>query len=583
MPTLAFELLTLAGVARLGRGQLVGPPRSIRLGARRMLWAGVPEVAHDEDGEPCAREDEVRPRADDPLVHPEPQAARMECAAQRQFRAGVARPLPDHLASYDLAAGNRRLPHMHSVADVADGGTAVKRGRREEVIPSAARLLGSLRDLGYEFTNAVADLVDNSVSAGASQVDITVHFDGPDSWVRVADDGRGMSATAISEAMRLGSGGKDYLPDDLGKFGLGLKTASLSQARSVTVASRSNAGRRVIDCRQLDLDEVLDTDRWEIVHPAAGDRPSEVVEPLRDGTGTVVLWHKLDRVLSRRDPFGGWAERHLLLLADRLDLHLGMVFGRFLAGQTRARRKRLVITINGSKVEPWDPFCRDERTDVLPELQIPVAGSMVLYRPYVLPPQRDFSDDDAWRRASGPNQWNRQQGLYIYRADRLIQSGGWSWLRGQDEHTKLARASLDFMPDLDEAFEINISKMRVKLPEDLRDQLRPLVTFLTRYAEDRYRKSSRFTSPPRPPTSAGSSGRGMTVSAGGVSGAGGTAVVHSADSGTDATGGAGGGAAAANAHIGHALEAAAERAGVQKPLIRLRRELDPEVARDLGW
>jgi hypothetical protein len=446
----------------------------------------------------------------------------------------------------------------------------------------------------------VADLIDNSVSHGASRVDVTIRFDGPDSWVRIADDGTGMSASTISEAMRLGSGGRDYGADDLGKFGLGLKTASLSQARSIIVASRTNPARRIIDCRQLDLDEVLETDRWEIVHPTAADRPAEVVEPLGNGTGTVVLWTKLDRVLNRRDPFGGWAQRHLLGLAERLDLHLGMVFGRFLTGQTRVKRKKLVITVNGTRVEPWDPFCLAEKTEVLPQHQLPTAGSMVLFRPYVLPPQRDFSDDEAWRRASGPNQWNRQQGLYIYRADRMIQSGGWSRLRSQDEHTKLARAALDFFPDLDEAFEINISKMRVRLPEDLREQMRPLVASLTRHADDRYRRSSRAgrlraSSPAGRTASSGTSGDD-TAGTGGAAGA-----RHTAARTADEAGSTGpsseqrSSSGASHPPVGDgcryrdvadALEAAAERAGVRDALERLRRTLardNPEVAHELGW
>jgi Histidine kinase-, DNA gyrase B-, and HSP90-like ATPase len=381
----------------------------------------------------------------------------------------------------------------------------VTRGRREEVIPSAARLLVSLRDLGYDFVNAVADLIDNSISAGSTRVDVTIASEGPDSWVRIADNGSGMDATAISEAMRLGSGRELYVKDDLGKFGLGLKTASLSQARSITVASRSHPTRRQIECRQLDLDEVITSDLWEIVHPAAEERPPQVSGPLQEGTGTVVLWTKLDRVLSLNDPFGGWADRHLLKLAERLDLHLGMVFGRFLSGQALGS-EALTITVNGNKVDVWDPFCLDESTLYLPEKELQVGNSLVRYRPYVLPPQRDFSDDDAWRRASGPNQWNRQQGLYIYRGDRMIQSGGWSWLRGPDEHVKLARAALEFWPDLDEAFEINISKMRVRLPEGLRTQLKPLVAFLSKCADERYRKIPRkiVESPPaaRPPSRA---------------------------------------------------------------------------------
>ena len=455
------------------------------------------------------------------------------------------------------------------------------RGRREEVIPSAARLLTSLRDLGYEFTNAVADLIDNSVSKGAGHVDITLQPDGAKSWVRIADDGVGMSGATISEAMRLGSSVGDYGEGDLGKFGLGLKTASLSQARSITVASRISPERRHIECRQLDLDDVIASDKWQIIHPHASERPREVTDPLQNGPGTVVLWTKLDRILNLKDPFGGWAERHMQRLAERLDIHLGMVFGRFITGQAK-RKKRLTITINGSKVEAWDPFCLNEDTHRLPEAQLEVAGGIVRYRPYVLPPQKEFSDDEAWRRASGPNQWNRQQGLYIYRGDRLIQSGGWSWLRSADEHTKLARAALEFWPDLDEAFEINISKMRVRLPEELRDQLKPMIAFLTRHADDRYRKSSRGKRPPKPPpkpsTSAGSGGQSPQGGGSGTSSTGGL------DGPLGPAGGSGNDSG--RARVGEAITKAAARVHAADALERIRKELkrsEPEVAHDLGW
>jgi hypothetical protein len=495
----------------------------------------------------------------------------------------------------------------------------VTRGRREEVIPSAARLLGSLRDLGYDFVNAVADLIDNSITAGATRVDITIGSDGPDSWVMIVDNGQGMSAAQISEAMRLGSASRTYAGDDLGKFGLGLKTASLSQARAVTVASRSHPTRRQIDLRELDLDEIAATDRWEIVHPAAVDRPSQLAGTLQDGPGTVVLWTKLDRILNLHDPFGGWADRHLSNLAERLDLHLGMVFGRFLSGQAR-RHLPLSITINGSTIDPWDPFCLTESVEHLPEKSLQVGNSLVRYRPYVLPPQREFSDDDAWRHASGPNQWNRQQGLYIYRADRMIQSGGWSRLRAADEHVKLARAALEFWPELDDAFEINISKMRVKLPEELRELLKPLVSFLSGRADTRYRKSSRNNTPAppvpaRPPRKSSSpafpadTGPGPTpgdVSGGGdpsddlpvegptTDGAPAPAWGSLTDEpvpdrapqnpplplGTATTG------PLVPSGRRAALERAATRAGVLDALQQIGAELDrsdPEVARDLGW
>jgi hypothetical protein len=463
---------------------------------------------------------------------------------------------------------------------------------REEVIPSAARLLGSLRGLGYNFSNAVADIVDNSVVAGASRVDITVEFAGAASWVRIADDGEGMNGSQISEAMRLGSSSRDYRSDDLGKFGLGLKTASLSQARSITVASRTSQTRRQIECRILDLDDVVERDQWEIIHPAAAERSAEIVEPLADGPGTVVLWSKLDRVLERNDPFGGWAHRLLLGLARDLDRHLGMVFGRFISGQARSGRK-LAIAINGTKVEAWDPFCLNERTEHLPVKELLVAGSVVRWRPFVLPPQRDFSDDEAWKNASGPRQWNHQQGLYIYRADRMIQSGGWSWLRGADEHTKLARAALEFWPVLDDTFEIDVSKMRVKLPEELREQLKPLVSFLTKRADERYRAGNKGgrPAPPRPPS------RPKPAPTAAQTGAGAPTTPlpdaspvrpgsNGLDVGTGRTPGFGQTTLPSARRAAAALEAAAERTGALAALGQIRAELlktDPGVAHELGW
>lgn len=475
-------------------------------------------------------------------------------------------------------------------------GVVLTAGRREQVIPSAARLLGSLRDLGYDFVNAVADLIDNSVSAGASHVDVTIAFDGPASWVRIADDGSGMTGAAVSEAMRLGSGVREYARDDLGKFGLGLKTASLSQARAITVATRTDPARRQIECRQLDLDEIDATDRWEIVHPAAADRPAEAIEPLRESTGTVVVWTKLDRVLSRSDPFGGWARRQLQGLAERLDTHIGMVFGRFLTGQAR-RSTALSIHINGTEVEPWDPFCSDEDAFVLSESELLLRQSLVRYRPFVLPAQREFSDDVAWRRASGPRQWNAQQGLYIYRADRMIQSGGWSRLRSPDEHTKLARAALEFWPELDEAFEINISKMRVKLPEQLREDLKPLVALLCRTAEDRYRGANRRSTGPAPArpattkadTSAKPPADGAPRPAAAPATSSPTRGVAPSDDPpptSDQSPVADDDERAPNGHLGEALGRAAERAAVQQALERIRDEMrrtEPGAARDIGW
>jgi hypothetical protein len=194
--------------------------------------------------------------------------------------------------------------------------------------------------------------------------------------------------------------------------------------------------------------------------------------------------------LEYQDPWGEWARRRLLANAEEVDLYLGMVFHRFLSGEVPTRK--LFITVNGQKVIPWDPFCRSEpKTEDLPAKDLQVIGvdgvGFVRVHSYVLPPQKEFSSDAAWRRASGPQQWNRQQGFYIYRANRMIQSGGWNRMRTPDEHTKLARVSIDFFPELDAVFGINIAKAYVNLPQDLREQLGPLVSQVTKVADQRYR------------------------------------------------------------------------------------------------
>jgi hypothetical protein len=359
----------------------------------------------------------------------------------------------------------------------------------EEVIPSAARLVSSLRDVGYDFVHAVADLIDNSIAARATRVDVVLRFEGKDSWLRIADDGAGMNAAEITEAMRYGSA-SEYEADSLGKFGLGLKTASLSQCRRLSVASRCDPERNRVEARQIDLDHVVKHDKWHVFVLGPDDRQSEFVEPLNGNTGTVVFWEKLDRVLRYKVAWGERARSGVYDLTERLGLHLGMVFHRFLAGEVK-RRKKLTITLNGAPVEAWDPFVKAERAVIpLPprefELRAPDATGIVRFQPYVLPPEAKFSTPEAHKRAGGPQKWNAQQGFYIYRANRLVQSGGWSWMRAADEHTKLARAAIDFFPDLDAVFEVNVAKVRVTLPADLREQLRQPVEHLCSQARKVY-------------------------------------------------------------------------------------------------
>lgn len=351
-------------------------------------------------------------------------------------------------------------------------------------------MIRSLRDLGYEFAAAIADLIDNSVEAKASTVRVTVEWDGSSSYVLIADNGEGMRTEQLQEALRFGSE-RHYEDADLGKFGLGLKTASLSQCLRVTVATRWNPNRADILAYCWDVDHIEATNKWEVLSVKAVDLPTHVRLHLKETPGTVVIWERLDRLIGYKNPDGEPARKQLLGMARELEEHAAMVFHRFLSGEVRGRR--LAIYVNDNKVEPWDPFARKEgKTQRLDSRTFRLEGEKgrgdVVVEPYVLPSQAMFTSTEAFNRASGPKKWNAQQGFYIYRADRLIQSGGWSGIRATDEHRKLSRIAVSFNPKLDDEFKINVPKMRVLLPSAIRDDIDKFTRPAVKLAEDVYRK-----------------------------------------------------------------------------------------------
>jgi hypothetical protein len=359
------------------------------------------------------------------------------------------------------------------------------------VLPSARKLMESLRDIGYDLPSAVADLVDNSIDAGAETVDVTFAEDGARSWVRIADDGMGMEGRELDEAMRYGSH-RDYDSSALGHFGLGLKTGSLSQCRRLTVASRRRRNARLV-ARRWDLDVVAERDSWDLESPPRRELPDALIEPLEGRTGTVVLWESLDRILAFRNPDGAATRRALDAMAAEVAAHLGMVFHRFISGEWADGEAFVSIRVNGEPVTAWDPFARDEpRTQALPVQTIELMReegetARLSVRPFVLPAQTSFSTPEAHQVAAGPNRWNRQQGFYVYRRDRMIQSGGWNRIRTLDEHAKLARIAIDLPAGHEDLFGINVSKMSIVIPEAARAPLRTIASAVVQRAQSSYR------------------------------------------------------------------------------------------------
>jgi len=362
-----------------------------------------------------------------------------------------------------------------------------------ELIPSAKRLIRSLRDVGYEFAEAVADLVDNSIEAEATIVSIKMHFEGENSYITISDNGIGMGSVEVQEALRFGSDRayNDY--GDLGRYGLGLKTASLSQCERLTVTSRRSVERAVIHSFCWDLSHVERTNRWEILPISTHSLRQGVTAHLYETTGTVITWERIGRLLGYKYPSGEFARKEATLMMERLKTHLGMIFHKYLSGEVD--QKRLSIYIDSERVVPWDPYSLAEPNTIkFDEILIPIGFGDHLYnvklQPYILPSQAAYSTKQAHMKASGPRKWNRQQGLYLYRTNRIIQAGGWCGLRTSDEHTKLVRVAVLVPTQLDELFQVNIAKKHANLPKELRAQILDVLAPVIHRSQEIYRDVS---------------------------------------------------------------------------------------------
>lgn len=358
--------------------------------------------------------------------------------------------------------------------------------------PRASAVLHSLRAVGYDVPTAIADIIDNSLAVGARAVAVTMAFDGTMSFVRITDDGAGMDATGLDMAMRLGSQhpGAPRGAGDHGRFGLGLKTASFGQCRRLTVRSRPADGEE--QTRSWDLDHVEKLDSWALRH-GTWDADSEFRLGHIAGTGTTVLWEKLDRVVE--DPAHPSAHEDFdRKIAETVD-HLGMVFHRLIDASTAP----VTITVNGRRVAGWDPLLSlHYGSRQLPTRKLAVGGVQVVVVPYVIPPESRLSPEDV-RRAAGPHGWLAHQGFYLYRNRRLLVTGGWLGLARRDPQYSRARIRVDVDNRLDDLLRIDIRKARARVPDQLREPMR----VIAEKARDEAAKAWSKNSAARPPAGPG--------------------------------------------------------------------------------
>lgn len=326
-------------------------------------------------------------------------------------------------------------------------------------------MVEALRGLGYTAGTAIADVIDNSISAGATVVRIDVDWEAGGGSVTILDDGLGMDDAELEKAMRLGD--QNPLDEreghDLGRFGLGLKTASFSQGRRLTVASSKHGSISVL---RWDLDYLLNSadGGWHLLE-GADERSGDLLGNLRKlRSGTLVIWELLDRMM----PSSGGAQ-DLLDLLDRIEKHLAMVFHRFI------HDGRIAILLNGTKIKGWDPFLEKKAPWSSPRTPLPGSGKKAWVKAFVLP-HRDQLSDVEYKAAAGPEGWNSHQGFFVYRNDRLLLAGGWLGL-GQRRHWtreepyRLARIQLDIPNSADGEWKIDIRKSTAQPPPSMREAL----------------------------------------------------------------------------------------------------------------
>ncbi|WP_210487272.1 ATP-binding protein [Rufibacter aurantiacus] len=354
----------------------------------------------------------------------------------------------------------------------------MKKRFSEELPPEPFSFIKSISEQGYSLSTALADLIDNSITADASRVEILSDVSSEPFRIFIADNGNGMTEQELHLNMRFPSNNPDNLRSspDLGRFGLGMKTASFSQTRCFTVLSRSQ-GSAVYAARTWDVDYLRQTGNWSIII-----NTSEEIECLLQEyrnlseeyighdkdfmPGTIIIWCGLYKIERLRNDMsfrkGALADE----LHDETADHLGMVFHRFLDSKT----SRLTIRINNVLVNSFDPFPEKE-----PDL-LALAGSFKIHegdpvkiKGYVLPARSIKESKEGisvW--TSGKRSLTDMEGIYVYRNGRLIISGGWNRLLKKSPQFQLGRLKVDIGNKLDALFHLNVSKSSLKIPFELK-------------------------------------------------------------------------------------------------------------------
>lgn len=329
--------------------------------------------------------------------------------------------------------------------------------------PYAPTLMESTRAIGYSIESAIADVIDNSITANSTLIEID--FFPIDAFISILDNGIGMSEEELIAAMQYGSKSPldERETDDLGRYGLGMKTASLSQCRILTVVSKKSG--KLSACR-WDLNHILNAKSWSLIVLNAsmiGQLPN--IDKLHNlASGTLVIWQDLDKFSIGERNIEEAYNKKMGLVRE----HLSLVFHRFLSGEQGIRK--LSIKMNNSELAAHDPFLINKSTLLMDQEVITINDAKVTYKPYILPHISQLTKEEI-NSLSGKEGLRKSQGFYVYRNKRLLIWGTWFRLLRQGDLSKLARVQVDIPNSLDDLWTLDIKKSTATPPEEVRKNL----------------------------------------------------------------------------------------------------------------
>jgi hypothetical protein len=344
--------------------------------------------------------------------------------------------------------------------------------------PEASSMIETFRAIGYSVETAIADIIDNSITAVAENIWIDYDWKGSKTSLSVLDDGRGMNNEELIQAMRPGSKNPLDVRDekDLGRFGLGLKTASFSQTRKFTVLSKAHDNKPVF--WSWDLDFVDQVKAWKLIRFIPNESHwLEKIDTLDHGT--CVVWWDLDRLTKDTIEDSEEAKGKFLKIMESVKSHLSMVFHRYMDDGIK-------IFFRGRLIEPWDPFMiGTDGIQTKPETKL--EGGKIKIKGFVLPHRSKLSAEQ-YNSGKGPkDSWTAHQGFYVYRNRRLLVAGDWLGLFKREVHYDLCRIQIDLPNSFDDNWQIDIKKSIARPPAIYREQILALAKEVRNQAVEVYR------------------------------------------------------------------------------------------------